>query len=151
MKREVELVVYRDQVGPDSREELSESRRLCGKVTERAVAHNPVRVDAEDVVPARIQIGRLHQADGEVIPEVSPDRPVPDPFRSAAAAFYRTPVVDVPGQVEQWNRVEKRKQQGNHQHHADRAQEEKRQRPLENSERLEPPLQRDTERSKLYS
>lgn len=68
-------------------EHVAEAERLGGEAAEGAGAEHAVREHAQQVVSVRVQLVRLHQFHGEVVPEVLPPAPVSDPRPATIAKF----------------------------------------------------------------
>ncbi len=95
----------------ESREFARESGSLGAEVGERWKAHDSVGAHSEDVVPARVQIGRLDELDGKIVGEPLPQRPLTNPGVEATARVALIPVQVIPHGVQSCHPVEAREKQ----------------------------------------
>lgn len=107
-----ELSLQGEQKGPDAGKLFTKAGGLGGKIEKGAEAEDPMRMDAEDVVPGGVQLGRLHQRDGKVVTVPVPDAPASHALGAPAAAIGRLLVIAPPGQIGRRHDEQLRERQG---------------------------------------
>lgn len=154
-QRKAKIRLQGQQMRSYPRIDSAEVRRLRREVGERAASEDPVRMVAEQVVPAGVQFRRLDERHREEVPEVDPDATPSEPVDATTAparGLLDGHVVDDPAEVAEGHRGQGGRQSIGVEENADNWGEKEQQDVDQDSQSLQPSFQRNRQnRRKLDS